>query len=176
MILADRGELFVAGGLLLAETKLGGGTEVFRGEVFGEELRPRGSGDHGGVVGRECKRREGDGQAAAVGFSLEAAAEFAVGGDSAGDDDAAGAKGFSGGERLALQVADDGVLEGGDEVQGLLVAEFDDGFGSGREAWISSQGGAAGLYAVTEMMGFDETKDRGLDPAEGEVEVWAFGT
>ena len=33
-------------------------------------------------------------------------------------------EGFGGGEGLALQVADDRVLEGGDEVQGLLIAEM----------------------------------------------------
>ena len=40
-------------------------------------------------------------------------------------------KGFGGGEGLALQVADDGVLEGGDEVEGLLVAEVRRRFGLG---------------------------------------------
>ena len=54
---------------------------------------------------------------------MKAAAEFGVGGDPAGDYDAAGAEGFGRGEGLALEVAYDGVLEGGDEIEGLLIAE-----------------------------------------------------
>ena len=90
MILADIWARFVGVGLLLSEAELGGRAEVFCGEVLGDELGPRGGGDHGGVVGGEGERRKGDGQAATVGFGLEAAAKFAVGGDSAGDDDAVG--------------------------------------------------------------------------------------
>src|ERR1700692_2663892 len=118
MILADLAEWIVAGRrLLLAEAKLGGCAEVFGGEVPGEELWPGGGGDHGGIVGGEGERREGDGEVAAVGFGLEAEAEFAVAGDSSGDDDAARAEGFGRGEGLALEIADDGVLEGGDQIE-----------------------------------------------------------
>jgi hypothetical protein len=111
-------------GLQLAESELGSGGKVVGGEVLSEKLGPRGSGDHGGIVGRESERGKGDGEAAAVSFGLEAAAEFAVGRYSAGDDDGAGSERFGGGEGLALKVADDGVLEGRDEVEGLLVAEL----------------------------------------------------
>jgi len=61
----------------------------------------------------------------------EALAEFAVGGDAAGDQDAARTEGFSGGEGLLHQVADHGVLEAGDEVQGLRIAGCERGFDSG---------------------------------------------
>ena len=37
---------------------------------------PGGGGDHGGVVGGEGDGGEGDGEAAAVGFGLEAPAQF----------------------------------------------------------------------------------------------------
>jgi hypothetical protein len=161
-------------GLLLAEAKLGNCAEIFGREVVGEELGPRGSGDHGGVVRRQSQRRKGDGEAAAVGFGLKPAAELAVRGDSAGDDDAVGAEGFSGGEGLALEVADYGVLEGGDQVEGLLVAEFCYGVGFGGETGIGGENGAAGFDACAEMMGFDIAEDGSLDAAEGEVEVRAF--
>lgn len=123
-------------GLLLAETKLRSCAEVVGGEVVGEEFGPCGGGDHGGVVGGEAQRWEGDGEAAAVGFGLEAAAELGVGGYSARDDDAVGAEGFGRGKGLSLQVADYGVLEGGNEVEGLLIAEFCYGGGFGGEAGI----------------------------------------
>src|SRR5258707_11603994 len=60
MILADIWALFVAVVLLLAEAKLGGCAEVFGGEVVRKELGPRGSGDHGGVVGGQSQRWKGD--------------------------------------------------------------------------------------------------------------------
>src|ERR1700746_3607584 len=116
----DGGELS-GSGLLMAETKLGGCAEIVWREVVREELGPRGGGDHGGVIGGESQRRKGDGEAAAVGFGLKAAAKLGVGGDPTGDDNAVGAEGFGRGEGLALEVADYGVLEGGDEVEGLLI-------------------------------------------------------
>ena len=161
-------------GLLLAEAKLGGCAEIFGREVVGEELGPRGGGDHGGVVSGQSQRGKGDGETAAVGLGLEAAAKLAVGGDSAGDDDAAGAEGFGCGEGLALEVADYGVLEGGDEVEGLLVAEFCYGGGFGGDGGIGGESGATGFDALAEMVSFDVTQDCGLDAAEGEVEVRAF--
>src|SRR5271168_345394 len=124
MILADIWARFVSLGLLLAETKLRGRSEVVCGEVLGNELGPCGGGDHGGVVGGEGERGESDGQSATVSFGLKAAAKFAVGGDSTRDDDAMGAKGFGGSEGLALEVADDCVLEGGDQVESLLIAKL----------------------------------------------------
>jgi len=67
---------------------------------------------------------------AVVGFGGEAGAEFVVGGDASGDEDAANTEGFDSGEGLLHQVADHGVLEAGDEVQGLLGTEVE-GFGFG---------------------------------------------
>ena len=158
MILADIWARFVGVGLLLSEAELGSRAEVFCGKVLGNELGPGGGRDHGGVVGRKGERRKGDGQAAPIGFGLKAAAKFAVGGDPAGDDDAVGTEGFGGGEGLTLQVADDGVLEGGDEVEGLLIAQV------GRIFWCDARIGgeccAAGFDARAEVMGFDVAQDR----------------
>ena len=79
---------------------------------------------------------------AAGGFSGEAGAEFAVGGHSAGDEDAADAEGFGGGEGFFHEVADNGVLEAGDEVEGGLGTEGEGlFFGGGGRGWkISLRG------------------------------------
>ena len=175
MILADLPRKIVGRELLLAQAELGGGSEVFGGEVPGDEPGPSGGGDHGSVVGGKSERREGDGEVASVGFGLEAAAKLAVGGDSPGDDNAVRAKGFGSGKCLALEVADDGVLEGGDQVEGLLVAEFYDGFGLWGERGVVGKGGATAFDTVAHMVGFDVAEDSGFDAAEGEVEVRAFG-
>jgi hypothetical protein len=55
-------------------------------------------------------------EVAAGGFGGEAGAQFAIGGDSAGDEDAENAERFLSGEGFFHQVADDSVLEAGDEV------------------------------------------------------------
>src|ERR1700722_14162985 len=68
------------------------GGELRRGEVLGEETRPGGGGDHGGVVGGECERGECDLQTSTGCFCGEAGAKLAVGGDSAGDKDAGNAE------------------------------------------------------------------------------------
>ena len=128
---------------------------------------PGGGGDHGGVVGGEGEGWEGDGQAALGGFGGEAAAEFGVGGDASGDDDAAGTEGFGGGEGLAEQVADYGVLEAGDEVEGLFVEEMQ-GFG-GFEVGVGGEGLAAGFDSLLHGVGLGVAKDGGFDAAEGEV-------
>jgi len=93
------------------------------GEFFGLEAGPGGGADHGGVVSGQGQGREGYADVAAGGFSGEAGAEFAVGCHSAGDEDAADAEGFGGGEGLLHEVADDRVLEAGDEVEGGLGTE-----------------------------------------------------
>ena len=154
----------------LAEAELGGGTEVFGGEGTGEEFWPGGGGDHGGIVGGEGKGGEGYREAAAVGFGLEAAAEFRVGGDSAGDDEAVGAEGFGSGECLTEEIADDGVLEGGDEVEGLGVEEGESFGGRGLEGGVGGEGAAAGFDGFRHVVGLGVAEDGGLDAAEGEVE------
>jgi hypothetical protein len=72
-------------------------------------------------------------------FGGETAAEFAVGGDASGDEDAGDGEGFGGGEGLLHQVADDGVLEAGDEVEGELWTESEGlGFGGWGFWWEAS--------------------------------------
>ena len=56
--------------LCSAEFELGGGGHGLGGNVAVEETGPGGGGDHGGVVGGEGKRREGEGEG---GVGLEAA-------------------------------------------------------------------------------------------------------
>jgi hypothetical protein len=63
------------------------GGELRRGEVPGQQARPGGGGDHGGVVCGERERREGDLKSTMGCFGGEAGAKLAVGGDSAGDED-----------------------------------------------------------------------------------------
>ena len=159
----------------MAEAKLRGRAKGLCGEVSGDEFGPRRGGDHGGIVGREGKRREGDGQAAAIGFGLEPPAEFAVGGHPAGDDDAVGTEGFCSRKGLALEVADDGVLKGSNEVEGLLIAELYNRSGFGCEIWVSSKGRPAGCDARVKMVGLDVAQNRGFDTAEGEIEAGSFG-
>jgi hypothetical protein len=86
------------------------------------------------------------------------------------------AESFGCGEGLALEVADYGVLEGGDEIEGLLIAEFCYGGGFGGDGGIGGDCGATGFYGRAEMVGFDVTEDGGFDAAEGEVEVRAFAS
>ncbi len=153
----------------LAEAELGGGGEVFGGEVAGEEFGPGGGGDHGGVVGGEGEGWEGDGEAAAGGFGGETAAEFGVGGDATGDDEAAGSEGLGGGEGLAEEVADDGVLEGGDEVEGLGVEEGEGFGGGGFEGGVGGEGEAAGFDGLGHLIRLGIAEDGRFDSAEGEV-------
>ena len=162
-------------GLGLAEAELGGCAEVVGGEVLGEKLGPGSGGDHGSVVGGEGERGKGDGEAAAVGFGLEAAAKFAVGGYSTGDDDAASAERFRGSEGLALEIANDSVLEGSDEVEGLLVAELSYSFVFWSEIRVNREVESAGFDALSHVVSFDVAENGGLDAAKGEVEVRAFG-
>ncbi len=107
---------------LLAEPELRRGSEAVWGKVSCQKLRPRGGGDHSGVVGRERKRRKGDRKAAAVALSLKTAAKLRVCGHATGDDDAACTERLGCSEGLTHQVADDGVLERRDQIERLLVA------------------------------------------------------
>lgn len=102
---------------------------------------------------------------AARGLCGEAGAEFAIGGDTSGDEDAADAEGLLGGEGFLEQVADDGVLEAGDEVEGLRVGVgeglFDGGFGGGVGA--SEEGFAAGFCFGAEVVELDIAENGGFD-------------
>ncbi len=65
---------------------------------------------------------------------------------------------FGGSEGLTLQVADNGVLEGGDEVEGLLVAQIGRIFRCYRG--IGGECCAAAFDARAEVMGVDVAQDR----------------
>ena len=104
-------------------------------------------------------------------MAVKRRAELAVGGDAAGDEQAVRAVVLGGGEGLAAEVVDDGALEAGDEVEGLLVAE------SGR-ASAGLHRSAASCWRRAAMdcghvVGFDVAEDGGLDAAEAEEE-WAL--
>ena len=98
----------------------------------------------------------------------EAGAQFAVGGHSAGDEDAVRAEARRR-RRSCVRVADDGVLEAGDEVEGLRVAE--------REGFVraSSAAASASRRAAMEahVVDLDVAEDGGLDAAEAEEESCA---
>jgi hypothetical protein len=109
-------------------------------------------------VGKDTRRRR-------RGFGGEAGAEFAVGGDASGDEGCGGAEGFGGGEGLLHQVADDGVLEAGDEVEGLRVAGGERVFdgGAARGVGAGEERFAAGLGFGAQVVEFDVAEDGGLD-------------
>src|SRR5216684_7104657 len=73
---------------------------------------------------------------------------------------------------LPQPIADDGVLEGGDQVEGLLVAKLGCVLLGDRR--IGGERGAAGFDARAEMVGFDVTQDCRLNAAEGKVKVRAL--
>jgi hypothetical protein len=104
-----------------AEGKAGSRGEGGRREVLRDQLRPCRGGDHCGVICGQRKRGKGDRQAPFCGRCGEARAEFAVRSHTAGDEQAVCAVVLGRGEGLALEVIDDGALEGGEEVEGLLV-------------------------------------------------------
>jgi len=106
---------------MLAEAELGSGGEVVGSEVLCHELGPGCGGDHGGIVGGEGEGWEGNWKGMFCGFGGEAATELGVGGHTAGDEDGAGVEVVGGGEGLLEQTADYGVLEAGEEVEGLVV-------------------------------------------------------
>ena len=90
-------------------------------EVVGEELGPRGGGDHGGIVGGERDGREGDGEFRVGGAVGEDEAQMAVGGDAPTDEDPVRSIVLGGIEGGASEILDDRVLKAGDEVQGFSV-------------------------------------------------------
>ena len=99
------------------------------------------------------------------GFGAEAGAEFAVGGHASGDEDAAGAEGFLGGEGFLHEVADHGVLEAGDEVQGLGLALGQRVFngGAGGRVGAGKERVAAGFGLRAEVVEFHVAQHSGLD-------------
>ena len=109
-------------------------------------------------------------QVAASRFRGEARAQLAIGGHSAGDQDTSGAEGFLCRKGLAQQVADDGVLKAGDQVEslrvgsgeGILNGGFGGRVGTGEECF------ATGFGFRAQVMQFDIAKDCGFDAGKRE--------
>src|SRR4051794_24768260 len=104
------------------------GERWLSGEVEGSEVscceaRPRSGSNHGRVVSRERDAGKGDGQGARGGLGGEAHTQFTIGGDATGDEEHVRSEVFGGGKGLALEVVNDGALEGRDEAESLLIAE-----------------------------------------------------
>ena len=157
-------------GLSLSEAELRSCAEVFCGEVACEIPGPPRGGDHHGVISGEGKRGKGNRKAATVCFGLKAAAKLSIGGDSAGDNNAQCAERLCCCEGLADEVADDGVLEGGDEVEGLPITERDDLLRCWLDAALCCQSGTTSLDRLSHAVGFGETENGGFNTAEGEIE------
>jgi len=169
--------LFGLTGLILAEAELGGGGEVVVGEVLGEEFGPGGGGDHDGVVCGEGEGGEGYGKFMSHCIGGEAAAEFGVGGDSARDEDGAGTEMLGGGEGLLEEIPDNGVLEAGEEIEGLgLEGVAGDELGDGFEGGLEIVGdGSAELDCGLHGVGLGVAENGGFDAGEGEVEARVGG-
>ena len=67
----------------LAETELGGGLELCRGEEAALQARPGGGGNHGCVVSRKGEGREGNGEAPAGGLCRKPGTQLTIGRDAA---------------------------------------------------------------------------------------------
>ncbi len=109
-------------------------------------------------------------QVAASSFSGEACAQFTVGGDAPSDEDAISAEGFLCIEGLAEQVADDGVLKAGDQVESLRVGcgqcILDGWFG--RSIGAGEEGFATSFSLGAQVVEFDVAKDGCFDAGERE--------
>ena len=102
-------------------------------------------------------------QAAAGGFGGEAGAKLAVGGDSAGDEDAGDVLRLGGGEGLLHQVADDCVLKAGDEIERGLRAEGESFFAGLRRTEVGEHAADAGFGFGAQAVQLDVAQDGGLD-------------
>ena len=86
-----------------------------------ESAARQGGRDHGGIIGGKPGCGEAHRQATALAFLREPAAQFAIGRDTARNQDAARAERLGGGKGLAQQIAHDGGLEGRDQAKGLGI-------------------------------------------------------
>jgi len=125
-----------------------GGKRVI-GEVLGQQPRPGGGGNHGGVIRRERQRGKSYAEVAARGLDREAGAEFAIGGYAPGDQNAPCVESFGGGKGLLHQVANYRVLKAGDQVERLRVAGCQSGF----DSWVRG-GVMAGKKRIPAGFGF----------------------
>src|SRR4029077_300306 len=91
--------------------------------------RMRGGGDHGSVVSGEGATWEEDVDRATRGFGNEARAQFAIGGDAAGDENRTRVELFGGVESARGEIINDGALETGDEIERRLARKPAKGVG-----------------------------------------------
>ena len=112
-------------------------------------------------------------EVAASGLRGEACAQLAIGGHSAGDQDAGGAERFLCREGFAEQIADDGVLKACDQVEGLRVGGGESVFngGLGGRVGAGEEGFATGFGFRAQVVKFDIAKDRGLDAGKREEKI-----
>ena len=97
--------------------------------------------------------------------AVKRVAELAVCGHAAGDEQGVRAVVLGCGEGFALEIVDDCALEGGEEIERLLVAErYRSGFRLWREL-LAPRGDGGG-----QVVCFDVAQDRGFDAAEAEGE------
>ena len=136
------------------------------------QARPGSGRYHSGIVRGESQGWEGDVEVAAGGLGGEAGAQFAIGGNSSGDEDAGDTEGFLGGEGLLQQIADDGVLKAGDEIEGLRVAGGKCLFegGSGESVGTGKEGFAAGLGFRAEVVELNVAENGRFDSGKREEE------
>src|ERR1700761_6116986 len=104
-----------------AETQLRCRLERIVSELAGEKLRPRGSGDHGGVVGGQRDRRKRYREGAPRGCLCDLPAQLAVRRYAPADDQPPGAKVLGCGHGGAGQVACDICLEARDKAERLRI-------------------------------------------------------
>ena len=148
--------------------------EIWGRKLPGEETGPGSSGDHCGIVSGEAESGEVDLESAPQGLGGEAAAQFAIGSDAPSNQYFCYSEGLGCGEGFAQQIADDGVLEAGDEVErgGVAVRE---GLVEGRPGWRSRTGKesvAPGFSFGAQVVKLDVAQHRGLDAGKREEEAW----
>lgn len=161
----------------LTQTQLRRRFQRVRGEVAGEKLGPRSRGNHGGVVGRERNRREGDRQVCVGCRAGEDSTEMAVGRNPTADQYAARSEVLRGIEGSPGKVLDDRVLEACDEVQRLSI-EVDQrrckrgGVGGfGMNEVLRAQGRSTLTDGSLHSVRLHIAANCGLDAAKGHIEA-----
>src|SRR5579863_3378215 len=101
------------------------GGQFRRSKLARHKTRPRGSGNHGGIICRECERGKRNGKSALRRFGGKSLAKFAIGRNAAGDEQTICAEGFRGSKCLLHQVADHRTLKARDQVERGLRTEIE---------------------------------------------------
>jgi len=101
----------------LGQRQVGLGVQSVIGAVAGKKTRVAGGGDHRRVVRRESAAGEKDVDTAASGLGFKCAAQFAIRGDAAGDEDRARGVLLGRGKGLRDENRYHGALEAGDQIK-----------------------------------------------------------